>query len=56
MEVFFERFCTYCGGTVRYFITEEGFPLGVCKCGNIDWCDNWDTVEKVINHYGKKEN
>lgn len=50
-KVFGERFCTYCGGSVVYFIDEDGQPAGVCKCGNVDYCDN-ETVEDVKKRFG----
>ena len=51
----FKRFCTFCGGAVEYFTDEEGHAFGKCKCGNIDYCDNWPTIEEVKRHYAERE-
>lgn len=50
--VFGRRFCTYCGRTKMYYIRfEDNKPLGLCDCGNIDWCDN-ETEADVRKRYG----
>lgn len=49
--VFGERFCTYCGGKMFYFTDENNCPVGVCDCGNTDYCDN-ETVEDVKKRFG----
>jgi hypothetical protein len=51
--VFGERFCTYCAGTVIYFTMENNEPMGVCSCGNTDYCDN-ETVADVKKRYGDR--
>ena len=48
--VFGERFCTYCGRNMLYII-DHGRPVGVCDCGNVDYCDN-ETVEDVKKRFG----
>lgn len=48
--VFGERFCTYCGRNMLYII-DNGQPVGVCDCGNVDYCDN-ETVEDVKKRFG----
>jgi hypothetical protein len=49
--VFGERFCTYCAGTMLYFTNENNEPMGICSCGNTDYCDG-KTVADVKKQYG----
>lgn len=51
-KIFGTRFCTYCGGEVKYFLY-EGKPIGTCSCGNTDYCDN-ETKEDVIKRFGSR--
>lgn len=44
-RTFGQRFCTYCGTNQMYYIDFDGSPLGVCNCGNVDWCDNETETE-----------
>lgn len=53
VNVFGQRFCTFCGGTQMYYFVEDGEPRGECRCGNIDWCDG-HTVESVKKKYGAR--
>lgn len=52
-RVFGQRFCTYCGTNQMYYINFNGSPLGLCNCGNIDWCDN-KTETEVKKQYGAR--
>lgn len=52
-RTFGQRFCTYCGTTRMYYIDFNGRPLGLCDCGNVDWCDG-ETEEEVKQHYGQR--
>ena len=47
-----KRFCTYCGKTEMYYCTTEDGPIGVCSCGNTDWCDNM-TEDDIKAQIGK---
>ena len=51
--VFGERFCTYCGGTMYYITDTHNNPIGLCSCGNTDYCDN-KTVADVKKQYGDR--
>lgn len=50
-KVFGERICTYCGGKMLYINFTNNQPLGLCDCGNTDWCDN-KTEDDVKKQYG----
>lgn len=52
-KTFGQRFCTYCGTTRMYYINFNGNPLGLCDCGNVDWCDG-ETEAEVKKRYGKR--
>ena len=49
-KTFGQRFCTYCGTTHMYYINLNGRPLGLCDCGNVDWCDG-ETEADVKKRY-----
>lgn len=51
--IFGERVCTYCGNTMFYITEDDGSPIGVCDCGNIDYCDN-ETMEDVQKRFGTR--
>lgn len=40
VRAYARRFCTYCGTHNLLYATVDGHPLGMCDCGNTDWCDN----------------
>ena len=53
-KVFGMRFCTFCGKTKMYYCEfKDGTTLGVCDCGNIDYCTRY-TKEDVIKHFGER--
>ena len=52
-RVFGQRFCTYCGTNKMYYIHFNGSPLGLCDCGNVDWCDG-ETEADVKKRYGAR--
>lgn len=52
-RVFGQRFCTYCGTNQMYYIDFNGIPLGICNCGNTDWCDG-KTETEVKKQYGAR--
>ena len=53
-KVFGMRFCTFCGKTNMYYCEfKDGTILGVCDCGNVDYCTRY-TKEDVIKHFGNE--
>lgn len=51
-KVFGQRFCTYCGRNAMYYCeSEDNSVMGVCDCGNIDYCDR-ETKEDVLKRFG----
>lgn len=49
-----KRFCTYCGGTKMYYMTlPTGKNIGVCDCGNVDYCDR-QTKEQIQARFGER--
>ena len=52
-KVFGQRFCTYCGKDEMYYIDYNGKPLGLCDCGNTDWCSG-ETEADVKKRYGTR--
>lgn len=53
-KVFGQRFCTYCGKDEMYYIDYNGRPLGLCDCGNVDYCDHDKTEADVKKRYGTR--
>ena len=39
MYEFASRHCRYCGYMMPYYELDDKSCTGVCKCGNIDYCD-----------------
>ena len=52
-RVFGQRNCTYCGSAEMYYIDFFGNPLGVCDCGNTDYCDH-ETETDVKKRFGDR--
>lgn len=40
VKAYARRFCTQCGTYNMLYATVDGRPIGMCDCGNTDWCDN----------------
>ena len=53
-KVFGMRFCTYCGKTEVYYCEfKDGTVMGVCDCGNTDYCTR-ETKDDVIKRFGDR--